>query len=214
LLLTGCSFNNQGHLPSADEILGEWRLVSGAEPTVLYFSAGEDGRYYYTTSLNGRPAEAGTYFISRGKLVLFADQNTTYEGTALLIKGDELSYVQDGLKVKLAASERSRRCSPLFRYLRKRSGLNFSGPVTLDFSWLLPSGDEVTVNGFELSAGEAGDSHDLAAGLKELGFARDGSNSTDAMTGYRRDKVVCQVFRQETADGPALIIVRCGLLVP
>ncbi|MCU0641367.1 MAG: lipocalin family protein [Candidatus Margulisbacteria bacterium] len=211
-LLAGCS-GQVGHLPSEDEILGEWRTVSGPEQLDYYFSAGSGGSYYFNTSQDGRPYQSGTYLIDQNKLVLYVDQNTTSESPSLLLRGNELSFYQDGIKVLLRGSERSRRCNPLFRFLRKRSGLEFTGPVTLDFSWRLPGGDQAEIKGFELTASATAEI-DPAAGLLALGFKRDEDNCTEAMESYRQDRLVCQIFRLETEGALPLIIVRCGLLVP
>jgi hypothetical protein len=221
LLGSSCSLVNKGHTPSADEILGEWQTVSGSDASDYYFTAGDDGNYYFCTSLTGRPYESGSYTINNGKLLMFANQNNTYECSALLIRGDILRFTQDGMPVILRGSDRSRRCNPIFRLLRKRSGLNFSGPVTHDFTWLLPGGNQAEVNGFEMTASLTVEGDftaanqilkKIGAGLGKLGFSADQANVTEVMNGYRRWEVVCQLFIQEVPNDQALICVRCGLL--
>jgi hypothetical protein len=223
VLSSACAFNQQGHIPSADEILGEWQTVAGADASDYYFSAGADDQYYFNTSLAGRPYESGTYSINGDKLRLFANENNTYECSALLIRGNTLKYVQDGTPVILQGSDRSRRCNPVFRFLRKRSGLIFAGPLTTTFTWLLPGGDQAEIDGFEMTAtvsveGDFTAANQLAGAIgKELvkmGFSADQANVTEVMNGFRQNKVVCQIFLQETPDNQAVISVRCGLLVP
>jgi hypothetical protein len=217
-----CS-GNKGHVPAADEILGEWQTVSGADVSNFYFSAGADDQYYFNTTRGGRPYESGTYSINRDKLRLFVNQNSTEEGSALLIKGNTLSFVQDGSPVILQSSDQSRRCNPVFRYLRKRSGLVFSGPLTTTFTWLLPGGDRTDVDGFEMTATVTVERDFSAVNqqaatigqeLVKMGFAADQANATEVMNGFRQNNVVCQIFLQETPDNQAVISVRCGLLVP
>lgn len=223
LVLSACSFNQKGHVPSVDEILGEWQTVSGADASDYYFSAGTDNVYYFNTSLTGRPYESGTYSIHGDTLRLFANQNNTYECSALLIKGNRLKFTQDGSPVILQGSDRSRRGNPVFRFLRKRSGLVFAGPLTTTFTWLLPGGDQVDVDGFEMTATVPVDGDFTAVNrtagaigseLVKMGFSADQLNVTEVMNGYRQNKLVCQIFLQETPDDQAVIIVRCGLLVP
>ncbi|MFA5113922.1 MAG: hypothetical protein WC529_06485 [Candidatus Margulisiibacteriota bacterium] len=220
VILSACSFNQKGHVPSADEILGEWQTVAGADASDYYFSAGADDVHYFNTTLTGRPYESGTYTINGDKLLLFANENNTYECSALLIKGNALRYVQDGTAVVLRGSDRSRRCNPVFRFLRKRSGLVFSGPLTTTFPWLLPGGDQVDVDGFEMTATVPVDGDFTAvnqtagaigSALVKMGFSADQLNVTEAMNGYRQNELVCQIFLQETPDNQAVIIVRCGL---
>ncbi|MBU0630803.1 MAG: hypothetical protein KKC80_07825 [Candidatus Margulisbacteria bacterium] len=218
-----CSCATSDHHLKPANLIGSWSTLENYDATEVVFSIGKNGEYLFNSFFRGRPYEDGTWQIKGKDLVVLANGNNTYTFKNVRIENETLSFTENQ---KISRFKRSLEGKPpaedirgLLSSICQKSGYSFTEPKNVEFSWQTGSDNEALIVGLQSVTlvrvnGDYSKVNQIGALFEQAGFTRNDLNTSELVTGYRKDRLVGQLIiaTDPASDQECSVTLRLGHL--
>lgn len=218
----GCLLGPSQERVTVTDLVGNWVTVQGYDASEISFSV-VDGEAVFSSFLQGRSYEGGTWKLEGAALLVFAS-GSTYTYKKLTVQGDQLTFMVDDKKAVFKLEEGFARRKKIVidllnkvkGQMKKEFGFVFSKPQPTGFTWNTTAG-EAEIAGYEIITtvtvnGDFSTVNRSAQIIVANGFRADERNITEIVSGYMKDDIVCIFNIQGSDSNQAQLKIECGIL--